>query len=67
MGYSAGCEERLDTAEGTHRTCLENGNYLIIRTEGRDLELILRSREQISRATSESRPLPSLPVPVPLV
>lgn len=66
-GHSAGCEERLDTAERTHRTCLENGNYLIIRTEGRDLELILRSREQISRATSESQSLPSLPVLVPLV
>lgn len=65
--FSAGGEERLDTTEGMHRKFLENGNYLIISTEGRDLELILRSREQTSRATSESRPLPSLPAHVPLV
>ena len=63
--FSAGGEERLDTA--THRKFLENGNYLIISTEGRDLELILSSREQISRVTSESWPSPSLPVHVPLV
>lgn len=65
--FSAGGEERLDTAEGTHRKILENGNYLIISTEGRDLELILRPREQISRAISKSQPSPSLPVHVPLV
>lgn len=65
--FSAGGEEHLDTAEGMHRKFLENGNYLIISTEGRDLELILRSREQTSRAPSESWLLPNLPAHVPLV
>lgn len=56
---SAGDGEHLDTVVGKHRTFLQNRekSNQVIGIEGRCLELVLRSRQQICMAGSYSQAL----------
>lgn len=59
MAFSSRGEEHLDTEERMHRKFLQNRKRInmIVNTEGKCLELVLRSREQIYGAESESQAL----------